>query len=595
MLSPKYVKVLAGPIGGGKSVTCVYELLRRAQNQQPNAKGVRRSKWLIVRNTAEQLKQTTFQTFTEWVQPGVAGEWKVTDKTFYLRALHPDGTIIEAAFLFIALDTPDDVRKALSLECTGLWGNECRELNAEVVDGLISRANRFPPMSDGGATEPGAIFDTNMPELESWWGEKMTNPPENWSIHIQPPALIPDTERVNPNADNLVNLAPTYYTNLVAGKPPDWINVYLRVKYGFSQSGLPVFRSFKEHIHVAKKELLYNHQLLVVVGLDPGIGGTGAAIGQMDLFGRMIVLDEIVCQGVGAMRFVDDYLKPLLKNKYPGADVVISIDPAADNRTQIDEMTVANSLRKRGFKVQTAHTNKIDARISAVDFYFNRLVDGEAALLINASCKHMIRALAGGYRYNVTKAGVTALEPCKDKHSHICFVAGTKVATPEGEQEIEKLRAGDTVLTPKGDRKVTRAWMSSASAEVCEYTLSSGRSLVCTPDHPVMVKGKGFVPIDSVLHSDMLEGVSEENAECEQNEKHALQIVAKRVVSERVPVFALTVEGCPVFYAEGVLAHNCDGLQYLCCYFQRNDDRISRRQAKAKVSYHHKPASHVGY
>jgi hypothetical protein len=458
MLSPAYVKVLAGPIGGGKSVCCVYELLRRAQNQKPNAKGVRRSKWLIVRNTAEQLKQTTFQTFTEWVQPGVAGEWKVSDKTFYLRAQHPDGTIIEASFLFIALDTPDDVRKALSLECTGLWGNECRELNSEVVNGLISRANRFPPMSDGGATEPGAIFDTNMPELESWWGEKMTDPPKNWSIHIQPPALIPDTERVNPNADNLENLAASYYPNQVAGRPVEWVNVYLRAQYGFSQSGLPVFKAFKEHIHVAKKPLLYNPKLVLVVGLDPGLGGTGAAIGQMDLFGRLVVLDEIVCRGVGALRFVDDYLKPLLKNKYPDADIVISIDPAADNRTQIDEMTVSNSLRKRGFVVKTAHTNKIDARISAVDYYLNRLVDGEAAILIDAGCKGLIRAMAGGYKYNITAKGVTATEPCKDKHSHIA-----------------------------------------------------------------------------------------------------------------------------------------DGLQYLCCYFQRDNDRLARRQAKMKNTSHHKPACYTGY
>lgn len=458
MLSPSYVKVLAGPIGGGKSVCCVYELLRRAQNQLPNSKGVRRSKWLVVRNTAEQLKQTTWQTFTEWVQPGVAGEWKVSDKTFYLRAQHPDGTIIEASFLFIALDTPDDVRKALSLECTGLWGNECRELNSEVVDGLISRANRFPPMSDGGATEPGAIFDTNMPELESWWGEKMTNPPSNWSVHIQPPALIPDTDRINPNADNLENLSPTYYPNQVAGRPVDWVNVYLRAKYGFSQSGKPVFKSFKEHVHVSKKGLLYNPKLLLVIGLDPGLGGTGAVFGQLDFFGRLNVLDEIVCEGVGALRFVDDYLKPMLKNKYPNADVVVCIDPAADNRTQIDEMTVANSLRKRGLRVVTAHTNKLEPRISAVDYFLNRLVDGEAAILLDQGCKKLIRAMIGGYRYNVSSKGVTAPEPLKDKHSHIA-----------------------------------------------------------------------------------------------------------------------------------------DGLQYLCCYFQRDGDRMARREAKLKRTSHHKPASHIGY
>ena len=31
----------------------------------------------------------------------------------------------------------------------------------------------------------------------------------------------------------------------------------------------------------------------------------------------------------------------------------------------------------------------------------------------------------------------------------------------------------------------------------------------------------------------------------------------------RVPVFNLTVEGCPEFFASGVLVHNCDAMRYL--------------------------------
>ncbi len=39
MLDEQYVRVLAGPVGGGKSVTCVHELVRLACGQAPNAKG----------------------------------------------------------------------------------------------------------------------------------------------------------------------------------------------------------------------------------------------------------------------------------------------------------------------------------------------------------------------------------------------------------------------------------------------------------------------------------------------------------------------------------------------------------------------------
>ena len=59
MLSDAYVRVLAGPIGGGKSVCCAHELMRWACDQKPNAEGIRKTRMLVVRNTADQLRSTT--------------------------------------------------------------------------------------------------------------------------------------------------------------------------------------------------------------------------------------------------------------------------------------------------------------------------------------------------------------------------------------------------------------------------------------------------------------------------------------------------------------------------------------------------------
>ena len=140
MVSDKYVRVLAGPIGGGKSVACAHELMRWACAQEPNHRGERKTRFLIVRNTADQLRNTTRKTVFDWFPPGESGLfWKETDKTLYIEATLGDGSQLKSEWMFIALDTPDDVRKALSLEATGLWGNEARELHPDVVG-----ADRLP-------------------------------------------------------------------------------------------------------------------------------------------------------------------------------------------------------------------------------------------------------------------------------------------------------------------------------------------------------------------------------------------------------------------------------------------------------------------
>ena len=102
------------------------------------------------------------------------------------------------------------------------------------------------------STQPGVIVSTNAPPIGGYWHKLMTDPPENWDIFMQPPALL-DDDTMNPNAENLENLAPDYYDNIVQGKSEEWINVYLKNKFGQGDSGKPVFRqSFKKSFHAKK-------------------------------------------------------------------------------------------------------------------------------------------------------------------------------------------------------------------------------------------------------------------------------------------------------------------------------------------------------
>jgi hypothetical protein len=84
MESDAKMRVLMGPVGSGKSVTCSFEIVRRASLQKPNANGIRRTRAAVVRETARQLQDTTIKTFLDWFPPGVCGQYMRTTKTYFL-------------------------------------------------------------------------------------------------------------------------------------------------------------------------------------------------------------------------------------------------------------------------------------------------------------------------------------------------------------------------------------------------------------------------------------------------------------------------------------------------------------------------------
>ncbi|MCL5460110.1 hypothetical protein M3M33_15845, partial [Loigolactobacillus coryniformis] len=57
---------------------------------------------------------------------------------------------IKAEVLFRALDNPDDQSRLLSLELTGGWVNEAREIPGEIITALRSRLGRYPSANEGG-------------------------------------------------------------------------------------------------------------------------------------------------------------------------------------------------------------------------------------------------------------------------------------------------------------------------------------------------------------------------------------------------------------------------------------------------------------
>ena len=438
MKSNDFFRGLRGPVGSGKSVSCCIELFRRALLQEKGADGKRKSRWAVIRNTNPQLKTTTIKTWLDWFPEENWGNfsWSVP----YTHRIYKGDLDIEV--IFLALDRPEDVKKLLSLELTGVWVNEARELPKSIIDACTMRVGRYPSMRDGGASWYGVIADTNAPEEDHWWpvmaGDVPTPDhisreealmlikPDNWSFYTQPPALQEKKENGittgyenNPLAENKKNLTDKYYTNIIRGKTKGWIDVYVLNKLGSIEEGKPVYPNFKEELHVAIEKLELNIHQPIYIGVDFGL--TPAAVfGQRLATGRWHIINELVCFDMGVVRFSELLRNEIAKN-YRGYEVNIYGDPAGDFRSQTDERTPFQIMRQAGLKATPAPSNDVALRIEAVDVALCRLLDGKPGFLLDKQCINLKKGFNGGYHYRRIQTSGDRYDekPNKNRYSHV--------------------------------------------------------------------------------------------------------------------------------------------------------------------------------
>lgn len=440
MDSRAFIKGLMGPVGGGKSTGCMMELLfERAMGQKPH-NSVRRTKFAIVRNTSAQLKQTVKPLLDEWfvtmpleAQGRALGQWRLTDGVFEVEMPLPDGTLLHTEFFLLAADTPDDVRRLLSLQLSAAWVEEAREIDSEVFKGLLGRVGRFPSRVAGGVTYPGVIFSTNAPMLNTYWHEMIVSPPDNAEVFVQPPAVVEvgGEDVINEEAENRQFLIEGYYENLLAANTEAWVDVYLKNKFGVGNAGQAVYKeTFKRKFHVASGALRAQPYASYpfVVGMDNGLQAA-AAVMQGDSRGRVNVLSEAYVPKdttMGVETFLDTILVPHLLAKYPGVPreaFTFVLDPACYQRSQVNEMTIAQAVAKRGYKTVKAATNDPEKRQMAMEGLLNRAIDGGPGLVVDPGCTHFIDGMEWGFRYKKAPEGQVSTTRDKTHHSHLCEAA----------------------------------------------------------------------------------------------------------------------------------------------------------------------------
>lgn len=419
-----------GPVGSGKSTAMCVEIMRRAHEMVPNADGKRRSRWCVVRNTYRELKDTTIKTWLEWFPENHVGLFNWSDMIHYITKRLPDGTQMELEVLFRAMDRPSHARKVLSLDLTGAWFNEAREIPKAIVNAMDDRLGRFPKRAEVDHYWIGCIMDTNPPDSDHWWAkldmETLPEERDGWEFFTQPGGIIEVDGKFlpNPAAENIKHLRVNYYLEKLAGKSKDHIRVYYCARYGFVSDGRPVIHEYHDETHTARELLEPVKGLPLIIGLDFGLT-PAAAILQRLPNGRWLAIDELVGVSIGARRF-GELLKSLLHERYAGFSCYFWGDPAGMARAQTDEATVFDILRAVGLPARPAPTNDATIRREALGKACSIIVDGKPGLLVSPRCVTLRKGLMGGYCYKrLQVAGDDRFHDMPDKNmfSHIVEAA----------------------------------------------------------------------------------------------------------------------------------------------------------------------------
>jgi hypothetical protein len=430
MKSQAFGRIIAGPVGSGKTTACVMEVLRRSMAQAKAPDGFRYTRWAFVRQTLKQLKDTVLKDVQAWLAG--LGEWKVSENTYFL-----DFGDVKSEWIFVPLENAEDQARLLSMQLTGAWLSEVIEMNFDVLAPISGRIGRYPSGNRGVPSWWGMIGDTNLPVELSDWAKFMIDPPPNWQIFRQPSGIAPNAENLN----YLLQTADTkslplnhparlaqgrkYYEQFLQmyGSDHAWVRRYVYAEYGDDPSGEAVFKaSFKPSFHIVPDTLVIPGYPLVVAqdfGRNPW-----SLIGQVDHLGRLLIHLEVPAINIGLEKHVEQNLKPaLFSDKFMTSKIILVGDPAGVAKGTIAEETSFEALKRMGLPCFPAPTNDIDARLRAVEALLGRQVNGGPALCINSrGCPWLIRALSGGYRYKKHRDGALRTVPEKfDKEgfSHV--------------------------------------------------------------------------------------------------------------------------------------------------------------------------------
>ena len=432
---PGQVRGIVGPVGSGKTTGATWEVCRYLPKHLAKYWGFKKTKWVIVRNTYDELIDTTQATVFDWFG---WGKYQKQRKIYTLYHHDEDGYEVE--ILFRSCDRIQDLKKFKSLEVTGYWIDESIEVAGDIKRILKTRIGRYPKAQQAEnwykgkfGQVPDNLYDSQGNFKTPRFGLETTNPPdvEHDTYHefkylTDVPGPVPEKPPLKnhygfwqPMRENEANLRAGYYDDLITdyADHPDWLDMYVKGMPGIIVTGKLVYNNFRRTVHVAKNPLIWSN-IPLYRGWDNSGNIPACIVVGMPAPLVVHVFMEINHDKMNIVQFTK-YALNKCNVRFPGAEWVDYGDPAGEQRYSTKEggwTSNAMLMREEGVEVQSSEQNPT-ARIDSVDDQLN-IIDG---ILIDPSCVRLINGFMGGYHFKEvgSNTGVFMDAPNKNRFSHI--------------------------------------------------------------------------------------------------------------------------------------------------------------------------------
>lgn len=420
---------IQGPVGSGKTTTLLRSRFRRAV-QMPRSviDGLRRYRLLAVRETYRQLWSTTIPSYLE-VFPKIPGStWSGGrgDPVRHLIPFQDEAGLVLFETLFMAFgDNPIDSLRGM--QTTDMWLNEADTCPQEILGVGIGRIGRFPGAAhlEGYGPEfarySQLVADFNAPDEENYTYRLFHDEAARNELAAQLSRSLPEGApplRIDffnqpgfgePGLENTGKLEPGYYERqILANKLIGRGDLNERLvfnKVTYLRAGEPVFkREFNRRLHVAEGTLAPEPGVGLRIGLDQGFKGAAIIAQFLPPFHWRILAElHFPQERVMAAEF-GRRLADLLARRFPGYRIEAGWGDMAGEQGAsqgADENATWNRLvgKAAGFRVrpQKIGTNRIQPRLEAVRAPLEFVHGGQPGLLIDPSCRFLIRGFEARY------------------------------------------------------------------------------------------------------------------------------------------------------------------------------------------------------
>lgn len=467
IMSQGPIDLIRGPWGSGKTVASIFKIARHSAVDFPICRdGVVHVRAAAIRDTYREMAKTALASWLEAFPKGgpytasEAGafsggqdrpvkhvlEWDTLRQWYRAKGVwEPRVTKIRLEMEFGAIGEQNLDSFFKGYEISLGWLNECDLIHKDAPGRLYGRTGRYPPESEvmewegerlGYVADPDTgreslkvprivCGDFNPPDETNWTYEREIEAPEKWpgyNFFAQPSGL-------SAQAENRIGKARHKYEEeerQFGGPDAHEARRNVHGMYAPKATGTVIFKRFNLLRHRADSPLQIVKELPFTLGMDAG-GRPAAVICQRMPNGQKRVLREVVSRPdtvTGPARFAENIAEVLMRD-FPGMRCAGAwADPSAwyGADKQRGELAWVETVQLAlSIPIMPTATNDLGSRFEAVDWYFGDIDANTPRLLIDPSCKYLIRAYVSQYQLtkHSSEAKTDTLEIEKNEYSHI--------------------------------------------------------------------------------------------------------------------------------------------------------------------------------